>query len=162
MGNPIVVPFQVMKAAASEGVSGKQDSLNEMAYCTTRVAFIDGLDDIEYVRFKNDLGKLHFLCQKNSLLKGNHLHDLGRVVGLKDFTKRSNGVAFVVPNYDPDTGMAVIIGICTIYVDFKVSIRQFQPSKGERPLRRRVWGYCLFKICEDASSHNHYLPRVEA
>ena len=56
MGNPVVIPFQLLKTTAGEGVTGKLDSLNEVAYFAASDAFIDGLNDIQCIRFKDDLG----------------------------------------------------------------------------------------------------------
>lgn len=136
MGDPVVVPFQVLKAATGEGVSSKKDSLDEMACYTACAAFIDGLDDIKCVRLKNDLGKLHFLSQKNSLLKGHHLHHLSRELSLKDFVECSDRMAFVIPDYDPNAGVLAIVGKGTINIDFKISIGWFQPSTRERSSRK--------------------------
>ena len=56
LGNPVVIPFQVLKTTAGEGVTGKLDSLNEVVCFAASDAFIDGLNDIQCIEFKDDMG----------------------------------------------------------------------------------------------------------
>jgi len=47
----VVVPFQILKAAANKSASSKLDPLNDVAKFIANRAIIDGLDDQESISF---------------------------------------------------------------------------------------------------------------
>ena len=76
-------------------------------------------------------------------------------MGLKNLAKCSNRVAFVIPNNDPDAGVAAIVGKGTIHINFKVSFRGLQPTLWRRPLRE---GGGVFEVVATLYSASMFLP----
>ena len=138
VGCSVVIPFQVVKTPAAKKEQRAMNSIDDMAKRTSRFHSNHILHLCKGVRFKDYSGKIHFMCQDNTIFQSKNFNFRG-VRGWQRFAQSCSDMPKWVTNDDSNTWIWAIWTGSTINTYFMETRWRKRPKRGTVTLLVVIW-----------------------